>query len=48
MEVDGWVQVSLGIQLLENRPKIAIPGPGTIYNVFKACLGAQLTICAQK
>ena len=24
MEVGGWVQVSLGIFLFENRPKIAI------------------------
>ena len=24
MEVDGWVQVSLGIFFLENHPKIAL------------------------
>ena len=27
--------------------KSKLPGPGTI-NVFRVCLGAQLTICAQK
>ena len=40
MEVAGWVQVSLGFFLLENRPKIALNQYwyfGVVYHVYSVC-----------
>ena len=59
MEVGGWIGPGLPRNFFlfgkssqnSSKPVLiflsSIPGAKTI-NVFRACLGAQLTICAQK
>ena len=43
----GWGAAVASDHARKTRVQDAIPGAKTI-NVFRACLGAQLTICAQK
>ena len=38
MEVGGWVQVSLGIFLVENQPKTNTDFFGVVHHVYSVCI----------
>ena len=42
MEVGGWVQVSLGILFLENRPKIAF---GIFFTLQSPLAASNYSVC---